>query len=97
MALPGREAGGATAPPGGNRRRGASLRRTRDGRTSTSTVFEPKGAAALGIAWEDVDAKYRTLVPRAGVSETQIGASLAVIHGFRDVNDVSKVIDLLRA
>ena len=54
-------------------------------------------AAALGIAWEDVDAKYRTLVPRAGVSERLIEASLAVIHGFRDVNDVSKVIDLLRA
>jgi 2-methylcitrate dehydratase PrpD len=79
-------------------RQGATVTiRTKDGRTSTSTVFEPKGAAALGIAWEDVDAKYRTLVPRAGVSETQIEASLAVIHGFRDVNDVSKVIDLLRA
>ena len=56
----------------------------------------PKGAAASGIAWDDVDTKYRTLVPRAELSERQIEASLAVIHGFRDVNDVSKLIDLLQ-
>ena len=70
--------------------------RTKDGRAITSTVFEPKGAAARGIAWDDVDTKYRTLVPRAGIPERQIEASLAIIHGFRDVNDVSKLIDLLQ-
>ena len=45
---------------------------------------------------DDLDTKYRTLVPRAGLPERQIEASLAVIHGFRDVNDVSKLIDLLQ-
>ena len=79
-------------------RQGATVTiRTKDGRASRSTVFEPKGAAALGIAWEDVDSKYRMLVPRAGVPERKIEASLTVIHGFRDVNDVSQLIDLLRA
>ena len=34
----------------------------RDGRISTSTVYAPKGAAALGIAWGDVDAQ----VPHPG-------------------------------
>ena len=78
-------------------RQGATVTiRTTDGRTSTSTVFEPKGAAARGIPWHDVDAKYRTLVPLAGVPEQQIEASLAVIHDFRDVDQVSKLIDLLR-
>jgi 2-methylcitrate dehydratase PrpD len=78
-------------------RQGATVTiRTTDGRTSTSTVFEPKGAAALGISWDDVDAKYRTLVPRAGVPGRQIETSLAVIHDFRDVDQVSKLIDLLR-
>jgi len=78
-------------------RQGATVTiRTNDGRTSTSTVFEPKGAAARGIAWHDVDTKYRTLVPRAGVPEPQIEASLAIIHDFRDVDRVSKLIDLLR-
>jgi 2-methylcitrate dehydratase PrpD len=78
-------------------RQGATVTiRTTDGRISTSTVFEPKGAAAKGIAWTDVDAKYRTLVPRAGVPERQIEASLAIIHDFSDVGHVSALIDLLR-
>jgi len=88
------------APPTDNAaryRQGAAVTiRTKDGRISTSTIFEPKGAAAGGIAWGDVDTKYRTLVPHAGVPERQIEASLAVIHEFRDVDHVSKLIDLLR-
>jgi 2-methylcitrate dehydratase PrpD len=89
------------APPAddiGRYRQGATVTiRTRDGRASTSTVFEPKGAAARGIAWDDVDSKYRNLVRQAGVSDPQIEASLAVVHGFRDVDSVSKLIDLLQA
>jgi len=67
-----------------------------DGRASTSTVFVPKGAAVCGIAWDDVDTKYRALVPHAGVLGRQIEASLAIIHRFRDVNQVSNLIDLLQ-
>jgi 2-methylcitrate dehydratase PrpD len=49
-------------------RQGATVTiRTRDGRAITSTVSEPRGAAAGGIAWDDVDTKYRTLAPRAGL------------------------------
>jgi 2-methylcitrate dehydratase PrpD len=78
-------------------RQGATVTiRPKDDRASTSTVFEPKGAAAGGIGWGDVDTKYRTLVPRAGVAEPRIEASLAIIHDFRDVNDVSKLINVLQ-
>ena len=70
--------------------------RTTDGRTATNTVFEPKGAGARGIAWADVDSKYRTLVPLARVPERQIEASLAIIHDFREQRHVSALIDLLR-
>jgi 2-methylcitrate dehydratase PrpD len=78
-------------------RQGATVTiRTTDGRTSTSTVFEPKGAAARGIAWADVDAKYRTLLPQARVPERLIEASIAIIHGFRDARQVAALIDLLR-
>src|SRR5215469_1020770 len=78
-------------------RQGATVTiRTKDGRTSTSSVFEPKGTAARGITWDDVDTKYRTLVPQAAVPERCIEASLAMIHNFRDVNHVSELIDLLR-
>ena len=78
-------------------RQGATVTiRTRDGRSSTSTVFVPRGAASLGIAWSDVEAKYRTLVPNSGLPEPQIEASLGVIRDFRAVTNISALIDLLR-
>ena len=69
--------------------------RTKDGRTFSSTVFAPKGAGTLGIDWADVDDKYRTLVPRAQVSDQQIEASLQVIHDFGKVKHVSELTKLL--
>lgn len=69
--------------------------RTRDGRTFSNTVYAPKGAGMLGIDWADVDAKYRTLVPQAQVSDQQVEASLQVIHDFRHVTHVSALTDLL--
>ncbi|HXH11897.1 MAG TPA: MmgE/PrpD family protein [Alphaproteobacteria bacterium] len=89
------------APPAENAERykqGATVTiRTKDGRTFSDTVYAPKGAGLLGIAWADVDAKYRALVPQAGLSVQQIEASLQVIHGFRHVTHISALIDLLQA
>jgi 2-methylcitrate dehydratase PrpD len=74
------------APPSDNvalYRQGTTVTiRTKDGRASTSTVYAPKGAGANGIAWTDIEAKYRALMPHARVSEENIEASLAVIHDF---------------
>jgi 2-methylcitrate dehydratase PrpD len=88
------------APPTdnvGRYRQGATVTiSTTDGRTSTSTVYAPKGAGMLGIAWADVDAKYRTLVPQAGLSARRVEASLGVIHDFRQVTNVSTLTDLLQ-
>jgi len=68
---------------------------TKDGRTFSNTVFAPKGAGTLGIDWADVDAKYRSLVPEAGLSDQQIEGSLEVIHNFGNVKHVSELLDLL--
>ena len=89
------------APPTDNAaryRQGATVTiRTRDGRTSTSTVYAPKGAASLGIAWSDVDIKYRTLVPVVGLPGQAIEASLDLIHDFRHAANVSALTGFLRA
>ena len=78
-------------------RQGATVTiRTTDGRISTSTVFAPKGAGILGIAWADIDAKYRALMPHSGLSNREVEASLAVIHDFRKVPDVSGLTNLLQ-
>jgi 2-methylcitrate dehydratase PrpD len=77
-------------------RQGATVTiRTTDGRTSTSTVYVPKGAGMLGLAWADIDAKYRALVPHSGLPNREVEASLAVIHDFRQVTDVSGLTNLL--
>jgi 2-methylcitrate dehydratase PrpD len=65
-------------------RQGATVSiRATDGRTSTSTVYVPRGAGMLGIAWADIDAKYRALAPYSGLPAERIEASLALIRDFR--------------
>jgi len=78
-------------------RQGATVTiQTKDGRTVSNTVYVPRGAGARGIAWADVDAKYHTLMPHAGVSAQQIASSLQVIHDFRRVSHVSALLTLLQ-
>jgi 2-methylcitrate dehydratase PrpD len=78
-------------------RQGATVTiRTRDGRTSISTVFLPKGAGAFGIAWSDLDAKYRALVPASGLPASKIEESLALIHDFGQVTKVAALTGMLR-
>src|SRR5712691_5915572 len=88
-------------PPADNAaryRQGASVAiRTRDGRSVTSTVYAPKGSGMLGIAWADIDAKFRALVPLSGLGERQIEAMLDIIHDFRRQASVTALTDLLRA
>lgn len=68
---------------------------TRDGRSYANTVYAPKGAAINGIAWEDVEAKYRVLMPYAKPSAGNLEASMKVIRSFRDVKNSSELTVLL--
>lgn len=78
-------------------RQGATVTiRTNDGRASTNTVFEPKGSGSRGIAWADIDSKYRALLPQARIPDRHIETSLAMVHEFRDIRHVSVLLDLLR-
>jgi 2-methylcitrate dehydratase PrpD len=88
------------APPTENLERykqGCSVTiRTRDGRTSSSTVYAPRGAAVLGIRWEDVEEKYRALAPFARLSPQAIEASCKTIRELRDLKNIGALITLLR-
>jgi 2-methylcitrate dehydratase PrpD len=70
--------------------------RTTDGRTYSSTVHAPKGAAILGIDWSDVERKYRSLVPFSKLPQEKLEASVQVIRNFRQVKNVSELVTLLR-
>jgi 2-methylcitrate dehydratase PrpD len=78
-------------------RQGATVTiETTDGRSVSSTVHVPTGAGCLGLDWATLDAKYRTLAPNAPLDAKQLDASLDVLHGFRDVRNVSELIGLLK-
>lgn len=78
-------------------RQGATVAiHTRDGRSFASTVHVPKGAAMLGIAWTDIEDKYRTLMPNSGLDGERIAGSLALIRGLADAASVSPLIATLR-
>ena len=68
---------------------------TRSGARFASTVDAPRGPAPRGIAWSDVDAKYRALMPDSKLPAQRIEQSLRVIHGFEKVKNVSELIGLL--
>ena len=70
--------------------------RTVDGRSYASTVYAPRGAAILGIAWADVESKFRALAPFAKFSGENLETSLKVIRNFREVKKVAELVGLLR-
>jgi 2-methylcitrate dehydratase PrpD len=79
-------------------RQGATVTiRTTDGRSVTNTVFLPKGSAALGIDWADIEAKYRTLMPNSGIGGDRIDQSFTLIRHFANATSVAPLIELLRA
>jgi hypothetical protein len=49
----------------------------------------------LGIAWTDIDAKFRALVPLAGFNAPRIEAILDIVHDFRRAGSVAPLMDLL--
>lgn len=67
-----------------------------DGRTFSSTVDAPRGSGPRGINWQDIAAKYRTLMPAAGISSAGIERSLEVIRGFDRVRSMAELLDCLR-
>jgi 2-methylcitrate dehydratase PrpD len=70
--------------------------KTRDGRSHSSTVYAPKGAAILGIAWADIEAKYRALAPYGKLSGDNLEQSLKAVRRLRDSKNVGELIGLLR-
>ncbi|HZM94707.1 MAG TPA: MmgE/PrpD family protein [Vicinamibacterales bacterium] len=68
---------------------------TKSGARFTSTVDAPRGSAPRGIAWSDVDAKYRALMPDSKLPAKRIEESLSVIHGFEKVKNVAELIRLI--
>ena len=68
---------------------------TTDGKRFTSTVDAPRGSGPRGIAWSDVEAKYRALMPESNLPARRIDDALSLIHGLERVKNVSELTRLL--
>jgi 2-methylcitrate dehydratase PrpD len=68
----------------------------KDGRRFWSHVDFPRGSGPRGIDWADVDAKYRRLVPLAGMTPERVERSLGLVHEFVRVQCVAELTQLLR-
>lgn len=68
---------------------------TTAGTRFTSTVDAPRGSAPRGIAWSDVEAKYRTLMPQSKLTSRRIDEILAMIRRLEGVKSVPQLTRLL--
>jgi 2-methylcitrate dehydratase PrpD len=66
-----------------------------DGRAFSSHVDFPRGSGPRGIAWADVDAKYRALMPLSKLPAEKVEQALHAVHRFERVQKISELTDLL--
>ena len=68
---------------------------TASGARFTSTVDAPRGSAPRGIAWSDVEAKYRALRPQSGLQTRIADRVLQTIHDLEQLRDLSQLARML--
>lgn len=61
----------------------------KSGERYSSTVQAPRGSAARGIEWEDIDAKYHALTPQSGLPASRLDQVLKQIHSFESLKDTA--------
>lgn len=69
--------------------------RRKDGSEISRTCKAPRGSGPRGVEWADVDAKYRRLVPLAGLSSERVEASLALVHALDSCEAVRELTSLI--
>ena len=69
----------------------------KDGAEHSSVVNAPRGSGPRGIDWADVEHKFRTLMPEAGVESARAEEILGTVHRFDELSNVDGLIRLLKA
>lgn len=78
-----------------HRHGGTVIIRMKNGEEFRSTCKAPRGSGPRGVEWTDVEAKYRALVPLAGVSHSQVEESLALIREFDAADSATELTSLI--
>jgi 2-methylcitrate dehydratase PrpD len=67
----------------------------KSGARITRTVDAPRGSAPRSIEWQDVEAKYRELMPHSRLPARRLEEILATIRGLENVSDVAQLTRML--
>lgn len=78
-----------------HRHGGTVIIKLRDGRTITNTCKAARGYGIRGITWQEIDDKYRHLIPASGLSTAQTDAILQMTHDFRMLPSIHPFTRLL--
>ena len=78
-----------------HRHGGTVIIRTTRGAEFRSTCTAPRGSGPRGIAWADVEDKYRALIARSRLAPDRIDESLALIRDYDRVGPTPRLTDLL--
>src|SRR5262249_32657774 len=68
---------------------------TKSGARYSSTVDAPRGSAPRGIAWSDIEAKFRALMPQSKLVTGRIDEVWKLIRDFDQVRRLSQLTSLL--
>ncbi|HEY3516581.1 MAG TPA: MmgE/PrpD family protein, partial [Gammaproteobacteria bacterium] len=80
-----------------HRHGGTVVIRMNNGDEFRSTCRSPRGSGLRGIAWSDIEDKYRALVPLAGLAPRRVDESLVIIRAFEAPDSVSRLVGLIGA
>jgi 2-methylcitrate dehydratase PrpD len=78
-----------------HRHGGTVIIRTNEGAEFRSTCKAPRGSGPRGVEWADVEAKYRALVPLAGLASRRVEESLAFIRAFDAPDAANRLVALI--
>jgi 2-methylcitrate dehydratase PrpD len=78
-----------------HRHGGTVVIRTTSGEEFRSTCTAPRGSGPRGVEWDDVEDKYRALVPLAGASSSRVEESLALIRALDAPGAVERLIAVI--
>jgi 2-methylcitrate dehydratase PrpD len=68
---------------------------TKSGQSYSSVVDASRGSGPRGVTWDEIDYKYRALMPASGLSKERIEASLDAIKHLDEAQNVRQLLDLL--
>lgn len=78
-----------------HRHGGTVIIQMKSGEEFRSTCEAPRGSGPRGVDWADIEAKYRALVPVAGLSRDRVDQSLAFIRSFGYRDPASQLASLI--